>query len=165
MTREEIIEQYPIALAEKEGKKIQYYCNGKWIDCSGSAIYGQEKLRIKPEEKPEQKRIIELSDDGETWFEATRFIPKCEKLHARVRVETQPTKRLPTIEDVEQWFLENKVFFLKEYKCYMRILSFTKYPCDYSKEYICLSNQSWVTIEEFCKKFTHCDGSSLYVTD
>ena len=100
MTREEIIEQYPIALAEEDGKKIQYYSESKkkWIDCIASAIYGKEKLRIKPEEKPEQKRIIELSDDGETWFEATRFIPKCEKLYARVRVEKKPTKRLPTIE-------------------------------------------------------------------
>ena len=29
MTRKEIIEQYPIALAEEEGKKIQYYSESK----------------------------------------------------------------------------------------------------------------------------------------
>jgi len=161
MTREEIIKQYPIALAEKEGKKIQYYCNGKWIDCIGSAIYGQEKLRIKPEEKPEQKRIIELSDDGETWFEATRFIPKCEKLHVRVRVETQPIKRLPTIEEVEKWFLENKVFVYKDDKSIVRICVISRY----SETPIWTTNDDGFTISQFCEQLTHYDGTELYITD
>ena len=161
MTKEEIIEQYPIALAEKEGKKIQYYCDGNWIDCSGSAIYGQEKLRIKPEKKPEQKTITELSDDGKTWFEATSFIPKCEKLHIRVRVETQPTKRLPTIEEVEKWFLENRVFVYKDDKAIVRICVISRY----SETPIWTTNDDGFTISQFCEQLTHYDGTELYITE
>lgn len=123
MTREEIIEQYPIALAEKEGKQIQYlhkYTN-KWIDCSGSAIFGQEKLRIKPEQ----------------------------------------TKRLPTIEDVEKWFLENKVFAYNETGTYERIMTFQKTHetpiCNYDKE--------WLSIKEFCQLYSNIDGTELYITE
>ena len=132
----------------------------KWIDCIASAIYGKEKLRIKPEEKPEQKRIIELSDDGETWFEATRFIPKCEKLYARVRVEKKPTKRLPTIEEVEKWFLGNRVFKLKLQSHGL-----------YRMETICIEAKSLriggrsILIDEFCEDFTHYNGSELYITE
>jgi len=161
MTREQIIEQYPIALAEKEGKKIQYYWNGKWIDCIGSVIYGQEELRIKPEEKPEQKRTIELSDDGETWFDATSFIPKCEKLYARVRVEKQPTKRLPTIEEVEKWFLENRVFVYKDDKAIVRICVISRY----SETPIWTTNDDGFTISQFCEQLTNYDGTELYITE
>lgn len=121
MTKEEIIEQYPIALAEKEGKKIQYYCDGNWIDCRGSAIYGQEKLRVKP------------------------------KL----------TKRLPTIEEVEKWFLENKVFVYNETGTYERIGTFLKTNetpiCNYDKE--------WLSIKEFCQLYSNIDGTELYITE
>lgn len=122
MTREEIIEQYPIALAEKEGKKIQYYCDGKWIDCVGSAIYGQEKLRVKPE----------------------------------------LTKRLPTIEEVEKWFLENKVFLYKGTNTFYRIESFTKHPKQVDKV---IYVGEWNTIKEFCEDHSHYDGSELYITE
>jgi len=96
------------------------------------------------------------------WFDEKS--PRFEE-DVEYRIKPEPTKRLPTIEEVEKWFLENKVFFLKPSKCYMRILSFTKYPCDKSKEYICLSNRAWVSIEQFCKNFTHYDGSELYITE
>lgn len=122
MTREEIIEQYPIALAEKEGKKIQYYCDGKWIDCVGSVIYGQEKLRVKPEQ----------------------------------------TKRLPTIEEVEKWFLENKVFLYKCTNTFYRIESFTKHPKQVDKV---IYVGEWNTIKEFCEDHSHYDGSELYITE
>jgi len=122
MTREEIIEQYPIALAEKEGKKIQYYCNGKWSDCAGSAIYGKEKLRVKPE----------------------------------------PTKRLPTIEEVEKWFLENKIFLYKSTNTFYRIESFTKHPKQRDKV---IYVGEWYTIKEFCEDHAHYDGSELYITE
>ena len=162
MTREEIIEQYPIALAEKEGKKIQYYSESKkkWIDCIASAIYGKEKLRIKPEEKPEQKRIIELSDDGETWLEATRFIPKCEKLYARVRVEKKPTKRPPTIEEVEKWFLENRVF-----KCITSEGGFYRIEVLWREDKGIRIGGANIFIKQFCEDFTHYDGTELYITE
>ena len=126
MTREQIIEQYPIALAEKQGKQIQYLQNftNIWIDCTRDVVYGKEKLRIKPE----------------------------------------PTKRLPTIEEVEKWYLENRVFILKTSNCMIRITSFTTTPCDSTEEYICIGG-SWYTIQDFCKKYNHYDGSSLYITE
>lgn len=125
MTREEIIEQYPIALAEKEGKKIQYYCDGKWIDCVGSAIYGQGKLRVKPEQ----------------------------------------TKRLPIIQEVQKWFLEDKVFKFKtkhlNHVCLQRIISFDSL-CD---KPILIGNGQYYSIEMFCDLYTQLDGSELYITE
>ena len=124
MTIEQIIEQYPIALAEKEGKKIQYYWNGKWIDCIGSVIYGKEKLRIKPE----------------------------------------PTKRLPTIEEVEKWYLENRVFMYKvaNKNILHRIQSIDKRECEINHIQI---GSYWRSIEDFCSEYTNYDGSTLYITE
>jgi len=124
MTREQIIEQYPIALAEKEGKKIQYLQNftNIWIDCTRDVVYGKEKLRIKPE----------------------------------------PTKRLPTIEEVEKWFLENKVFLYKSTNTFYRIESFTKHPKQGDNVIYAVE---WYTIKEFCEYHAHYDGSSLYITE
>ena len=81
-----------------------------------------------------------------------------------LRIKPETAKRLPTIEEVEKWFLENRVFILKSSNCMLRITSFTTTPCDLTEEYICI-DVNWYTIQEFCKHFTHYDGSSLYITE
>ena len=72
--------------------------------------------------------------------------------------------RLPTIEQVKEWFMENRVFYLKSSKAYLRIFTFTENPCDNSEEYIYIG-QTWYTIKQFCKGFTHADGSELYINE
>ena len=163
MTQEEAIIFTDEIKAFQEGKTIQQFnkFTNKWIDTMDPMFNHEHLYRIKPEEKQEQKRIIELSDDGETWFEATRFIPKCEKLHIRVRVETQPTKRLPTIEEVEKWYLENKVFVYKDDKAIVRICVISRY----SETPIWTTTDDGFTISQFCEQLTHYDGTELYITD
>jgi hypothetical protein len=67
MTADKLIEQYPIALAQKEGKQIQFYSHleNKWIDCGKNNVtYGDKMLRIKPEHV---KRLPYMSE-VEKWF-------------------------------------------------------------------------------------------------
>ena len=163
MTQEAAIKFKDEIKAFQEGKQIQVFTR-KWVDDNNPSFSIKSKYRVKPVEEPEQKRIIELSDDGKTWFEATRFIPKCENLHVRVRVETQPTKRLPTIEEVEKWFLENKVFVYKvaNKNILHRIQSFDKRECEIDHIQI---GSYWRSIEDFCSEYSHLDGSSLYITE
>jgi hypothetical protein len=157
MTQEAAIKFKDEIKAFQEGKQIQVFTR-KWVDDNNPSFSIKSKYRVKPVEKQEQKRIIELSDDGETWFEATSFIPKCEKLHARVRVETQPTKRLPTIEEVKKWFLENRAFRYKDgMLCRIFTIDVDSHPIGIDGDY--------ETIEEFCRDYTHYDGSSLYITE
>ena len=159
MTREQLIKHWDVIKAFKEGKEIQCRPIGNkiWLDNDNEFEFA---LHFEYREKPEQKRIIELSDDGETWFEATRFIPKCEKLYARVRVEKKPTKRLPTIEEVEKWFMRNRVFVFKEMQIIQRIEAIDKN----SNENVYVGHD-WISIEEFCELYTHYDGSELYITE
>ena len=85
---------------------------------------------------------------------------KVENIHARVRVETQPTKRLPTIEEVEQWFLENKCFILNRDNDEMyKITGIHKGRC------VILIGDQIILLKQFCDDFTHLDGSSLYITE
>ena len=85
-------------------------------------------------------------------------------LKSKYRVKPEQTKRQPTIKEVEKWFIENRVFILKSSNCMLRITSFTTTPYDLTEEYICI-DVNWYTIQEFCKHFTHYDGSSLYITE
>ena len=85
-------------------------------------------------------------------------------LKSKYRVKPEQTKRQPTIKEVEKWFFENRVFILKSSNCMLRITSFTTTPYDLTEEYICI-DVNWYTIQEFCKHFTHYDGSSLYITE
>ena len=72
----------------------------------------------------------------------------------------KPTKRLPTIEEVEKWFLENMVFKLKLQSNGL-----------YRMETICIEAKALriggrnILIDEFCEDFTHYDGSELYITE
>ena len=89
-----------------------------------------------------------------TWKDTTD--PKFQ-LEVEYRVKPESTKRTPTIEEVEQWFLDNKVFINKN-GILIRIESLNKKD----KE---VYFDSWYNINEFCKQFTHYDGSELYITE
>ena len=73
--------------------------------------------------------------------------------------EPKPTKRLPTIEEVEKWFLENRVFRLKSGTGIVRMNG------------VVLKNnqigigENIISIDKFCEDFTHYDGSELYITE
>ena len=73
----------------------------------------------------------------------------------------KPTKRLPTIEEVEKWFLENMVFVYQETGVFERIATFD----NIRNRCICNFNMGWLTIELFCELYTHYDGSELYITE
>lgn len=164
MTREAAIKWKKEIVAFQNGKTIEVKRKNKtvWEEAIEPEFHIFNEYRIKPEEKPEQKRIIELSDDGETWFEATRFIPKCEKLYARVRVEKQPTKRLPTIEEVEKWFFENKVFKSNCGRYLQKISSLHRAPIN--TLYINIGCGS-LTIKDFVSHYKHYNGTELYITE
>ena len=77
------------------------------------------------------------------------------------REKPEQQKRLPTIEEVEKWFLENMVFVYKETGVFERIATFD----NKRNRCICNFNMEWLTIELFCELYTHYDGSELYVTE
>ena len=76
------------------------------------------------------------------------------------REKPEQQKRLPTIEEVEKWFLENRVFKLKLQSNGL-----------YRMETICIEAKALriggrnILIDEFCEDFTHYDGSELYITE
>ena len=82
------------------------------------------------------------------------------KLNVEYRIKPTPQKRLPTIEEVEKWFLENRVFKLKLQSHGL-----------YRMETICIEAKSLriggrsILIDEFCEDFTHYNGSELYITE
>lgn len=70
----------------------------------------------------------------------------------------EPTKRLPTIEEVEQWFLENKVFRYRDGTlCRIWAIDTDSSPIGI--------NGGYKTIKDFCRDFTHLDGTELYITE
>ena len=81
------------------------------------------------------------------------------KLAVEYRVKPEATKRIPTIEEVEQWFLDNKVFRYKNTDNLARINKISKG----SFEPICITH--WISIKEFCEYYTNYDGSELYITE
>ena len=93
----------------------------------------------------------EFEDTDEPYF----------KLNVEYRVKPKPKKRLPTIEEVEKWFFENRVFVYKETGVFERIATFD----NKRNRCICNFNMEWLTIEFFCGLYTHYDGSELYITE
>lgn len=83
------------------------------------------------------------------------------KLGCFYRVKPEPTKRLPTIEEVEQWFMENKIFRYKDTGTLERIITFQKT----SNEPICDFDRDWHSIHSFCNLYSNLDGSELYITE
>ena len=77
--------------------------------------------------------------------------------------EKEPTKRLPTIEEVEEWFLENKVFVRKDTGVYQRILCIDKRWCEIRN--VNIGEAAWRSIKNFCEEYKHLDGSELYITE
>lgn len=93
------------------------------------------------------------------WFDEKN--PRFE-VDVEYRVKPEATKRLPTIEEVEQWFLENRVFRFKKTSALTRLQNV---DCRKEEEYQISDINSWITIEEFCEKYTNYDCSELYITE
>ena len=106
----------PEIKAFQEGKQIQVLTRNKWVDTDNPSFDVKSKYRVKPEEP---KTILERSIDGVIWYEVgkepTEFNNKIKYLRSRIIGGEKPksTKRLPTIEEVEKWFMENRVFRLR----------------------------------------------------
>ena len=84
------------------------------------------------------------------------------KLAVEYRVKPEATKRLPTIEEVEKWFLENRVFMDKKNGYYARISCFDKTD---QIQTIKTGTQGWISVEKFCEWYNNIDGSELYITE
>ena len=91
------------------------------------------------------------------WFDEKS--PRFEE-DVEYRIKPESPKRLPTIEEVEQWFLENKVFKHKSTKTFYRSSSFN----NISTTPIYIYGE-WNTIDKLCMYYTHYDGSELYITE
>ena len=71
MTREEVKEMLPIMQAYAEGRTIQFWDGGKWLDLYESDFYkSPERYRIKPEPKYRPFRTR-----GECWDEMLKHQP------------------------------------------------------------------------------------------
>lgn len=79
-------------------------------------------------------------------------------IKSKYRVKPEETKRLPTIEEVEKWFLENRVF--KDFNGISRIEAII-----FNVQSSIVIDDECYTIENFCKNYTRYDGSSLYITE
>lgn len=87
-------------------------------------------------------------------------------IKSKYRVKPQETKRLPTIEEVEQWFVENRVFKENFPKTELKRQTLVRIQSLIPRGNVMLLIVSeWYTLEVFCNEFTHYDGSSLYITE
>lgn len=84
-------------------------------------------------------------------------------LNYEYREKPTSTKRLPTIEEVEKWFMENRVFIYKKTNVLQRIICIDRNNKD--NEPLNTWNNGWQTIESFCADYTNIDGSELYITE
>ena len=151
--------------AFQEGKQIQIFIRNKWVDTDNPSFDVKSKYRVKPEE---QKTIVEKSIDGVTWYEIGKITTELnDKMKfARIRVigeeKPKPTKRLPTIEEVEKWFLENRVFVYKNTNVLQRIDCFDKNNENSQPVFV---GGLWKGLEKFCADYINLDGSELYITE
>ena len=76
------------------------------------------------------------------------------------RIKPEQTKRLPTIEEVKEWFMENRVFINKEKTFNCRIQAINENTTN-----IHVGGRGWYDLKFFCEDFTHADGSELYITE
>ena len=76
------------------------------------------------------------------------------------RIKPEQTKRLPTIEEVEKWFLENRVFRFLGTEILFKIQSI---DLNHSHRQIRITN--WYSISDFCIQCEPIDGSELYITE
>jgi len=116
-----------------------------------SAIKFKDEIKAFQEGKQIQVFTRKWIDDDNPSF----------SIKSKYRVKPQETKRLPTIEEVEKWFLDNRVFKFYKSNNIQRIISFDPNH----SEQIIMGNGNYYGIYEFCENFTHLDGSSLYITE
>ena len=167
MTREALIKHWNVIQAFKEGKQIQYNDSvpQTWQDTTDPQFKLAVEYRVKPKQTKQYKNtkeIVEVSHDGKTWQEYDKYFESfshTRELQTRVRIVECQTKRLPTIEEVEQLFLDNKVFRYKNTDNLARINKISKG----SFEPICITH--WISIKEFCEYYANYDGSELYITE
>jgi len=120
----------------------------------------EEAIKWKPEiEAFQQGKTIQYKDlIRKEWTDNDK---PAFKLDCFYRIKPEPTKRLPTIEEVEQWLLENKVFYHNLSNTVTRIIVIDRNQCE---KQIGLQG-GWLSINTFCNDFTHYDGSKLYITE
>ena len=117
------------------------------------AIKWQNEIKAFQEGKQIQRKTRGV------WFDEKN--PRFE-VDVEYRVKPESTKRLPTIEEVEQWFLVFIVFRFKKTGALTRLKNV---DCRKEEEYQISDINRWITIEEFCEKYTNYDGSELYITE
>ena len=159
MKREALIKHWEAIEAFRNGKIIysDEQRRGKFsIDTTPNFYFENEYFAVNKD----QKVIQEYSEDLKIWFTEDNVPINLLVKHNRIRIEfvkPESKKRTPTIGEVKQWFLDNKLFINKN-GILIRIESLNKKD---EKVYF----DRWYTIDEFCKQFTHYDGSELYITE
>lgn len=123
----------------------------------------QEAIKWKPEiEAFQQGKTIQILirnkwvDDENPSF----------SIKSKYRIKPEQTKRLPTIEEVEKWFMDGLVFRENfqniELKRQTLVTIQSLIPRGSIKLLIV---GEWYTLEQFCNNFTHLDGSELYIIE
>ena len=141
-------------------------------------------LTIEDQWLPQFGELVEVSDNENKWKERIFLGTRNDRYHCvheldsrifnssseysyrvivwnyirQIETPKQPVKRLPTIEEVLNWFEENKIFKSKIGRS-VRILSVMpneKSPIELHRLY---------TIEEFCNNFTDQNDNELYITE
>ena len=82
------------------------------------------------------------------------------KLNVEYRIKPTPQKRLPTIEEVEKWFMGNRVF-----KCINSNGGFYRIEVLWREDKEIRIGETNIFIKQFCEDFTHYNGSELYITE
>lgn len=83
-------------------------------------------------------------------------------IYFEYRIKPTTTKRLPTIEEVEKWFMENKVFKSNCGRYLQKISSLHRAPIN--TLYIRIGCGS-LTIKDFVSHYKHYNGTELYITE
>ena len=77
---------------------------------------------------------------------------------------TEPKEpRLPTIDEIFQWFKKGKIFKHIETNTYIKIITVrAEVSCEYP---IYIISHGWITIQEFINLYTDENGNSLLIQD
>lgn len=125
----------------------------------------EEAIKFKEEIKAfqEGKTIQLFTELANKWIDTMDPMFNHENLY---RIKPESTKRLPTIEEVEKWFMDGLVFRENfpniELKRQTLVTIQSLVPRGSIKLLIL---GVWYTLEQFCNNFTHYDGSELYITE
>jgi hypothetical protein len=91
------------------------------------------------------------------WFDEKS--PRFEE-DVEYRIKPESPKRLPTIEEVEKWFIENRVF-----RCKIQSEGLYRIETVSKKAGALVIGGRPTKIREICNDFTNLDGSELYITE